>query len=166
VPSSKIEISCNYCGGALSIQWNRIKPEGNSHRGCSVWNTMDLVSWIDEREKLLTPVNLAWLAGLLEGEGTFQSNPPRTLIGMTDYDIILRVSVLLGENVLIDNGSKYPKAKTMFRVNVSSLQSMYLWPKLYQFMGHRRKESMDEGFLRWHFKYAPRSFSLEDLGLA
>lgn len=46
----------------------------------------------------MSDINLAWLAGLLEGEGSFISSAGRVMIAleMTDEDIVRRVQTLTG----------------------------------------------------------------------
>lgn len=62
-----------------------------------------------KREFVLSNISefdLAWLIGILEGEGSFYANkkpqPPRVSVNMTDKDIIEKVAKLFGNKQIYE----------------------------------------------------------------
>lgn len=99
--------------------------------------------------------DLAWLAGLLEGEGSFMTIKshvkgkvylyPKIVVTMTDLDVIQRASTLLGNAVynvpLQKNGvSKLPQ----YRAQVSGAKAAELMRQLIPYMGKRRADKIRE----------------------
>ena len=90
------------------------------------------------------PVSIAWLAGLLEGEACFSiySNGGIGIqLGMTDEDVIKRVSILLG--------TRYHKAapstkghKPVYVLCVLSAKAAYYMGQVLPHMGDRRAEKI------------------------
>jgi hypothetical protein len=95
-------------------------------------------------------VELAWLAGLLEGEGSFLKGPPsapnqpRIVIDMTDYDVVLKVSKLFRVTYICESKDKRnPLWKADYRTLVRGTNAIALMKKLRPFMGIRRREQID-----------------------
>jgi hypothetical protein len=93
--------------------------------------------------------DLAWLAGLLEGEGSFMKGPPsspgipRISLQMTDEDVVAHVAVLLG--------LRYSKSeprndawKPTFQVCLKGRRAAHLMCSLYSYMGQRRRVQIEE----------------------
>jgi len=102
----------------------------------------------------MTNLELAWLAGLLEGEGSFllkKDKYPLISIEMTDEDVIRRAAVLLGrpESVL----ACQPRAvdhKPTWRVAVQDQTlAASLMMTLYPLMGERRRSKIKEVLSVW-----------------
>lgn len=106
----------------------------------------------------MSEVDLAWLAGLLEGEGSFSIDrrgqqryqhstvPPAPFIAlsMTDEDVVVRVAALLGKKVCRVSRHTVTQ-KTVYKVSVgdrATLQS--LLPRLLPYMGQRRRARIEE----------------------
>jgi len=100
---------------------------------------------------------LWWLAGLLEGEGSFdfqcrtsenRNGRIRIQLATTDYDVAERVAYMLGVKV---NGpykqSGIGKLPT-YRVMKSGVRIFPLWSRLYPLMGKRRQEQMVSAWAR------------------
>src|SRR5438552_15840203 len=72
----------------------------------------------------MEPSDLRWLAGLLEGEGTFlrpvPSAPRAPLIrlAMTDHDVVRRAAGLLERSVVSAEGGRVHGHRTVFMVTV------------------------------------------------
>lgn len=91
---------------------------------------------------------LAWLAGLLEGEGSFlvarchvggKVYPyPKIVVGMTDCDVVERAAQLLGGNSVYPLPKK-PNRKQAWRAQVTGWKAAELMRDLYPWMGQRRK---------------------------
>ena len=108
----------------------------------------------------MTPYELSWLAGLLEGEGSFDTQSrasekrhdrPRIQFGSTDFDICERVAQLFNKKV---NGPykayKNQKAiKPYCRVLISGPRAADLMKLLYPLLGKRRKLQIRTALMRW-----------------
>lgn len=107
----------------------------------------------------LTDVEIAWIAGLLEGEGSFcldarsakrynksTSPPSPTLqIAMVDEDIIQRLAEYLNKNYSTLT-RKTIKEKTVYKLNVGDRATLtYLYPRICPFLGKRRKIEVQKG---------------------
>lgn len=99
----------------------------------------------------LTELELAWLAGLLEGEGSFvppppsDPNRPRISIEMTDRDIVRRVATMF-ELAYVQSRRYETKVnwKQSFCVILRGQRAVSLMKRLYPYMGERRKKRINE----------------------
>lgn len=83
--------------------------------------------------------DLLWLAGLLEGEGSFdlhRGKYPRIRLGMTDRDVVGRAATLLGGKVRLS--LKPAPAQAMWHVEVSGTKAEALLRLILPHMGARR----------------------------
>lgn len=102
-----------------------------------------------KRELFLDTRQLAWLAGLMEGEGTFpKATPamprrPRTAISMTDCDVIERVCALWGTRLYI-HIPKVQRYKAVFRTELVGGSAVALMTLLRPHMSARRQAQIDE----------------------
>lgn len=111
----------------------------------------------------VSEANLHWLAGLLEGEGSFFPGPPSQphlpviSIQMTDEDVMARVSRLLSRKAC---ASKPKKAewKTTYQLRVVGGRAVAWMEALLPLMGARRQEQI----VRAIASYAPRDRTLLD----
>lgn len=103
-----------------------------------------------------TLTEIAWLAGLIEGEGSFiykESDSPLISIQMTDEDVIRRVSVLFGTNVR----GPYVRTdghQTTWTCVVYGAKAVGWMLTLFTFMGERRKAKIRDVLTRWK-SYVP-----------
>lgn len=92
--------------------------------------------------------NIAWLAGLLEGDGCFQikngkARLPRITVAMLDKDIVEEVAIFLKSTI-----TEYPTPKgdkIMYKTTMSKrsvLEPLLL--QLYPYLGKRRQEQVRE----------------------
>lgn len=114
-----------------------------------------------------------WLAGLLEGEGSFMKPPPsspnapRISINMTDEDIIARVAVIFKRKYQFIK-SKNLKHKDSYRVTLSGKRAVELMIACRFVMSNRRQKQIDEalskydGSLRSVKDFEQRKLSVED----
>lgn len=80
-----------------------------------------------------------WLAGLLEGEGTFdlhRGKYPRIRLGMTDRDVVGRAATLLGGKVRLS--LKPAPAQAMWHVEISGTKATEIMRAILPHMGARR----------------------------
>ncbi|KKL14002.1 hypothetical protein LCGC14_2520130 [marine sediment metagenome] len=78
---------------------------------------------------------VAWLAGLLEGEGYFGLNNgkyPVIKLGMCDEDVVTRAAVLMK--------SRVRRRKNMYITQVDGVHAIEWMMTLYVFFGKRRRE--------------------------
>lgn len=94
---------------------------------------------LDDREDVI------WLAGLLEGEGTFdlhRGKYPRVRVGMTDRDVVGRAATLLGANVRLS--MKPSPYKATWHAEVSGEKATAVMLAVLPFMGSRRSGRIAE----------------------
>lgn len=95
----------------------------------------------------MTEIELAWLAGLLEGEGCFSYRRDRDIpvveVKMTDLDVINRVAMLVGRTV-----TPIPPAsdrhQPQYRVRTQGDPARELMRALLPHMGRRRSARIEE----------------------
>jgi len=87
----------------------------------------------------ITREDAIWLAGLLEGEGTFDAHRgryPRVRVGMSDRDVVGRAATLMGAKVRLSL-KPAPKA-AMFHAEVSGAKAVAVMRAIHPHMGARR----------------------------
>lgn len=80
-----------------------------------------------------------WLAGLLEGEGTFDLHRrkyPRVRVGMSDRDVVGRAATLMGAQVRLSL-KPYPNS-AMFHAEISGTKAVAVMEEVLPHMGARR----------------------------
>ena len=89
-------------------------------------------------------VEVAWLAGLLEGEGSFVAPPPsdpkrvRILIEMVDVDVIEKVSELVG--LAYSRPSRRRENwKQSYKITIRGSKAVEVMRAVYPFMSLRRR---------------------------
>jgi len=83
--------------------------------------------------------DIIWLAGLLEGEGTFdlhRGKYPRVRVGMTDRDVVGRAATLMGARVRLS--LKPAPNAAMFHAEVSGGKAAEVMAAILPHMGARR----------------------------
>jgi hypothetical protein len=98
-------------------------------------------------------INLCWLAGILEGEGSFPYQcSPGICIGSTDKDIVERVAKYFDRK--IRGAYKYKlNKKPVYYTEIWGIKAIEWMKRLYPLMGIRRKQKIKENLKR--FKKAP-----------
>ena len=116
---------------------------------------------------MISTKEIAWLAGLLEGEGSFDrqfSASPRQIrvqVGMTDRDVIEHVANLWKGTC---GGPYQPKrwtkkgelVKASYRTNVHGKHAAAWMMTLYPLMGKRRKATIRKLLCGWRTSLARR----------
>lgn len=96
-----------------------------------------------------------WLIGLLEGEGWFIGKTGKRLneikvgIGMTDLDVIQRVSKLFGNRKIYKSAKG--RNKPMYEVYLIGEQAFNLMMILKSFMGIRRRKKIEKLINGWKY---------------
>jgi hypothetical protein len=98
-----------------------------------------------------------WLAGILEGEGTFLSGPPSSpnspvaRISMTDRDIVARAAMLLERAVTPERARKV-HYKPPYITQIKGVEAVRLMRAMRPVLGPDRRRQIDRVLARW----APR----------
>ncbi len=106
----------------------------------------------------LSETDIAWIAGLLEGEGSFgldrrsatrykvSTAPPAPYvsISMTDEDVIARLSHLLHKSFFSPR-RRTAKGKQVYTLFIGDRETLsWLLPRLFPYFGKRRQQSVQE----------------------
>lgn len=104
----------------------------------------------------MTVRDIAWLAGLLEGEGCFfiakRHTNARVVLGMTDADIVQRAAAMVGNPAVYTRRQQNPKHKTQYWWVLHGHRAIGLMFTIYSFMGERRKAKIRECVAVWREK--------------
>lgn len=105
----------------------------------------------------LTTRDIAWLAGLLEGEGCFftikNGYSPRVAIGMTDKDIIQRSAAMVGAKCYLAKRKNKPQHhKEQHWWMLSGHTAAAVMMTIYAFMGQRRRAKIKDVLARWKMR--------------
>jgi len=90
---------------------------------------------------------LEWLAGLLEGEGSFVCGPPskpnypRIALHMTDLDVVKKVSTLFGVKFFTNRPSA-PHHKAIYSCGLTGIKAVALMKELRPLMSSRRQSQI------------------------
>jgi hypothetical protein len=107
--------------------------------------------------------DLHWLAGLLEGEGSFLKGPPSAprhpvlALQMTDEDVVARVAAMFGRKPSCWQPRQTRWQRT-FVVRVTGAKAAAWMTALRALMGHRRQRQIDRALA----SYEPRPSALLD----
>ncbi len=98
---------------------------------------------------------LAWLAGLLEGEGSFfmaggknAKNGktymyPRVVLAMTDLDVVARAAKLMGDCTVFHVQPSQRNRKMIYRAQALGAQGVAVMRSIRPYMGERRAAKID-----------------------
>lgn len=96
--------------------------------------------------------DIAWAAGLIEGEGCFtlhSKHHPYFLLDMCDLDVLEKFNKIFPQSNLrgpyVD--AKRPDYKNRYRVDAFGPKCIEIMNAVYPYMGTRRKEKMTELYL-------------------
>src|SRR5262245_1253553 len=107
--------------------------------------------FVPQKVRELPPIadaDVHWLAGLLEGEGSFLAGPPSAprspavRVCMADRDVVDRAGALLGVAVMVIP-SRREGWRTAYSVRVRGAPAVLWMERLRPFMGRRRQEQID-----------------------
>ena len=95
--------------------------------------------------KIDDSLQIAWLAGILEGEGSFgfYNNKASVAITMTAEDIIARVGMLMNTTYSMQTRRKN-HWKDTYSIRLSSSKAIYIMTTILPFMGTRRTAKIKE----------------------
>jgi hypothetical protein len=108
----------------------------------------------------MTAEQLAWLAGLLEGEGSFMKGPPSkpgapcVAVSMTDRDVVERAAALMGVSCQGPYLRKNLKVwKPYYMATVRGYPAADLMKLLRDHMGARRRAQIDAAMATFSVKH-------------
>jgi hypothetical protein len=111
---------------------------------------------------MIKTADIAWIAGIFEGEGTFRisgNSCPVMAVGMTDKDIIERVAIILNvrvtgpiRNRVVGGLSENP----VWRATLCGMQAAGWMMTIFGHMGIRRQEKIAEVLERWKHRKGGR----------
>lgn len=106
--------------------------------------------------------DVAWLAGLLEGEGCFGGKDMRIRMNMTDRDVVVRAATLLGVDArgpyqVVEPTKRGGSHKPVWRMAVYGPRAAGWMMTLYLFMGARRRQEIEEALAEWKVRRKRRS---------
>lgn len=112
---------------------------------------------------MITSAELHWLAGLLEGEGSFdwqcrknenRHGRPRIQLASTDKDIAERVAGYFGRRINGPYGAYGGQLnkKPIYKVLVSGPRAAGLMMTLWALLGERRRQQINVVLRRWRFE--------------
>jgi hypothetical protein len=96
----------------------------------------------------ISDLDLHWLAGLLEGEGTFLAGPPSAprspaiQFWMTDRDVVERAAAMLDAKVMVV-APRRAHWKTTYAVRLRGSRAVVWMRRLWCLMGSRRREQIE-----------------------
>ena len=93
----------------------------------------------------------AWLAGIVEGEGSFDMSGKglQVRVGMSDRDIIERIASALGRSESVQTNHRGPNRKTMYVIAICGPDAVGLMMTLYTFLGMRRRNQIRAALAKW-----------------
>lgn len=106
-----------------------------------------------------------WVAGILEGEGSFQTPPPsepnivRVTLQMTDEDIVKRVKRILNCGSVCKCAPRNENWSETWRLTIKGNPALELMKSLKPLMGERRTDRIDEVLKSHDPEYWTRSRS-------
>jgi hypothetical protein len=104
---------------------------------------------------MLTPLELHWLAGLLEGEGSFMkpspSSPNCPMIGlqMTDEDIVSRAASYLDARYCCTHRGADRGWKPCYQILLKGKRAVYWMHLLRPLLGSRRQQQIDRALAEY-----------------
>lgn len=125
----------------------------------------------------MNEIEIAWLAGLLEGEGCFysqgRSNGCGLILGMTDKDVVEKAANLVGGKVRTKS-EKRPNHKPAWAFHLTGDTAVSVMKQVLPYMGQRRSQKIKEVLEKaanrrtpseqWHEKVRSGKLNLSEMG--
>lgn len=105
---------------------------------------------------MVSTLEIAWLAGIIEGEGCIRLcngkyNHPRILVKMTDRDVVERVHTLMGGGFReCSRPDAKPHWKRQWVADVTGKRAAGVLYTIYTFLGERRRAKAKEVLQAWN----------------
>ena len=99
---------------------------------------------------LYTSEDVAWIAGILEGEGAFLiGNSIYIQLSMTDRDVVAKAHSLMGAPTTLRPERNSHGHKPIYRFNVCGNNAAFWMVAIYKHMGGRRRDRIMECLRFW-----------------
>lgn len=113
----------------------------------------------------MTPTEIAWLAGLLEGEGSFGNYSKKTMVdlrvqlAMGDLDVVEKAAAVVGGAPIYTYDRKGQKGfrdhhKPQHKITLRGYQAARVMQAILPYMGRRRSEKIEELLVAWYTRKA------------
>lgn len=98
---------------------------------------------------MITTNQIHWIAGLLEGEGSFGFHKTPTIqLNMIDLDVIEKVRYIIKPDANIGLIQR-PSNQTQYKINISSIKAIEWMMTIYPLMSLRRKQQIQFVLDQW-----------------
>jgi hypothetical protein len=120
---------------------------------------------VEKTDPTMTENEKYWLAGILEGEGSFMEGPPsdpnrpRISVQMSDKDIIERVADLFGVKYIHECEGSQENWSTTYQIEVRGKSAIELMRLLKPIMGNRRSRQIEDAIASHNKHYGTESRS-------
>ncbi len=96
-------------------------------------------------------IDIAWTAGLIEGEGSFgwHGRTPKVVVQMTDKDTIEKLAGIWGSKVYGPYGPYGVSTKVTYTTAIYGSQAIGWMMTMFVFMSERRKQKIEEIIAAW-----------------
>ena len=103
---------------------------------------------------MISPQQIAWLAGILEGEGYFQAKPFIAIgLQMTDKDVMARAAELMGSYSALKRWKSGKHiGKHIYTTRIHGPLAAGIMMTIWGFMGERRRERIRSALEIWRAK--------------
>lgn len=93
-----------------------------------------------EARVAMTPTEVAWLAGIIEGEGCIDSTRtnPRLRVKMSDPDVVLRAADLMGARWHLDNYGLSQGHRQQYVAQITGERAAEVIREVLPYLGSRR----------------------------
>jgi len=110
---------------------------------------------LERLRSVITPKDIYWLSGLLEGEGNFshercRGQSPRIVLRMTDEDVVRSAFHLMGYRGSVRSYKPKNNRKPAWEFSLTGNRAAGWMMTLYPWMGLRRKGRIREILEIWH----------------
>lgn len=98
---------------------------------------------------------VCWIAGLLEGEGSFSlanKITPRIRLTMTDLDVMIKAATILGAHSVLAASRRTSTYKQVYYLTLHGTDAIDWMQRIYNLMGERRQHSIDICLAFWETK--------------
>jgi len=113
---------------------------------------------------MIRSIDLAWLAGLFEGEGYIGIKRGRLVLvlSMTDKDVVQRAHTIAHVGVMYERKQRTKTGKQVWMWTVTRIEhAAGLAMTLYPLLGERRRQRIKEALASWKIAPLPRRLKTE-----
>jgi hypothetical protein len=154
-PRNKLIHACGINGSKAVVLMKQLKPLMGARRQSQIKKALASYKPLykrcaDTKQTVTDNCVLSWLAGLLEGEGSFMKGPPskphlpRVMLQMTDLDVMQKIGAAFGVRPYLVKRLTRPQRKPIYACALVGSRAVALMKQLRHFMGIRRQTQIDK----------------------